>query len=115
MRRSGETDFALDHGEVQFPCELFLLPLQVSIVVGLRLPQLPVELLLQLVVELDAELPAALALDLVGSLVVETVEVGVMICFFGLDEARVDGLVFRYEGVTPDEALPSLGERQYLA
>ena len=82
---------------------------------SLRLSQLPVEILLELVVEFDAEDPASLALDLVGSLVVEAVEVGVMICFFGLHEARVDGLVFRYEVVMPDEALPSLGERQYLA
>ena len=110
-----ETDFGLDPGEVQFPCEFFFLPLQVSILASLRLSQLPVELLLQLVVELHAEDPATLALDLVGSLVVEAVEVGVMICFFGLDEARTDGLVFRYEVVMPDEALPLLGECEYLA
>jgi hypothetical protein len=103
-----ETDLALDHGEVQFPCEFFLLPLQVSIVAGLGLSEPPVELPLQLLVELHAEDPAALALDLVGSLVVEAVEVGVMICFFGLHEATVGGLVFRYEVVKPDEALPSL-------
>ena len=47
-----ETDFAVDHGEVQFPCEFYFLPLQVSVVAGLRLSQPPVELLLQLVVEL---------------------------------------------------------------
>src|SRR6266568_2623548 len=85
---------------------------EVSGVAGLRLSQLPVELLLQLVVELHVEHPAALALNLLSSLVVEAVEVGIMICFFGLHEARVDGLVFRYEVVMPDEALPSLGERQ---
>src|SRR5439155_10927597 len=43
-----ETDFALDHGQVQFPCEFYFLSLQVSVVASLRLSQLPVEILLEL-------------------------------------------------------------------
>ncbi len=64
---------------------------------------------------MNAEDLTTLAFDLTGGFLVEAVEVRVMICFVGLYEARVDGLVFRYEVLMPDEAFPPLGEREYLA
>jgi hypothetical protein len=80
----------------------------------LSAPQLSIELFLQLVIELNAEYLATLVFDLVSHLVVQAIKIGIVARFLRLHRSRVNGLVFRYETLSPNQAFPLLGEGENL-
>jgi hypothetical protein len=85
-------------------------------IVALRLSpaKFLVELFLQLVIELNPVDLATLPLDLIGGLVIQAVEIGVVVCFPGLHKARVEGLILGCEPVSTNQAPPLLGECEDL-
>jgi hypothetical protein len=68
-----ETDFPVNNGKVQLPREGFLHPLCLSLAFRLGLTEFSIKLLFQLVIKLNAKYLAAVAFDLVGSVVIQTV------------------------------------------
>ena len=80
----------------------------------LSAPQLSIELFLQLVIKSNADDLATLAFDPVSHLVVQAIKIGIVACFLRLHKSGVNGLVFRYETLSPNQALPLLGEGENL-
>ena len=109
-----EADLAVSHGEVQFACERFFHPMGLTLALRLGLTKFSIELFLKLVIELHPEYLATLAFDLVGSLLIQAVQGGIMVYFLGLHKARVDGLIVEYEAVATNQAFTLLCERKNL-
>lgn len=85
-----------------------------SFLLRLSAPQLSIELFLQLVIEGNAADLATPVFDPVSHLVVQAVKIGIVVRFLWLHKSRVNGLVFRYETLSPNQAFPLLGEGENL-
>src|SRR5215469_8563576 len=109
-----KTDLAADHRELQVACESLLELLSFALALGLSATESLVELFLQLVIQLDTEDLATFAFDLFGSLVIDTVEIGVVLRFFGFHKPGVDGLVTWNETISANQVFSSLSERDHL-
>jgi len=90
MRRSGTGILSFTTLEVVFTCDpnSFI----GHVLVGIDAGQLPVQLLLELVVEKDTANLAARKANFLGNFVIKAVEIGVVADFLRLDQAVVDRL-----------------------
>src|SRR5271163_2856601 len=104
----GETHLAVNNRELQLVREGFLTVLHLTLALRFGLAKLSIELFLEFVVELNPEYLATLAFDVVGSLVIQAVQSGIMISFLGLHKARVNGLIVGYEAVATNQAFAFL-------
>jgi hypothetical protein len=109
-----QADFAIDHRKVQLLREGGLEVECLVFFLGLSATQLSIELFLQLVIELNAEDLATLVLDPVSHLVVQAIKIGIVARFLRLHKSGVNGLVFRYETLSPNQAFPLLGKGENL-
>ncbi len=83
-----------------------------QVLVGIDPRQLPVQLLLELVVEDNATNLAARAVNFFSYLVIEAVEVSVMTGFLGLDEAVIDRLSIGNQIFALKKLVSLLGQRK---
>jgi hypothetical protein len=83
----GEGDLAADHREIQVAGESLLKTLAFSLASRLSAAEPLIEFLLQFVIQSNADNLATLAFNFVGSLVIQTVKIGIVVCFFGLYKA----------------------------
>src|ERR1700730_12123846 len=110
----GERDLAMNDRELHLTRQGFLIALSLPLASRLCVAKFSVEVFLEFVVELNPEYPATFALDLVGSLVIHAVQGGIMVCFLGLHEARVDGLIVEYEAVATNQTSALLCQSENL-
>ena len=110
----GETDLAVNNRELQLVREGFLTALGLTLAPRLGPTKFSVELFLEFIVELNPEHLATFAFDLVGSLLVQAIQGGIMVCFLGLHKARVNGLIVEYEAVSTNQAFALLCQSENL-
>ena len=98
-----QADFAIDHRKVQLLREGVLEVEGLVSILCLSVPQLSIELFLQLVIELNADDLATLVFDPVGHLVVQAIKIGIVTCFLRLSQvpSKWPGVPVRNDSVEP--------------
>src|SRR5271167_1837143 len=110
----GETNLAVNNRQLELVRKGFLTPLRLTLALRLGLTKFSVELFLEFVVKLNPEHLATLAFDLVGSLVIQAIQSGIMVCFLWLHKARVDGLIVDDETAVTNKAFAFLCQSEDL-